>query len=51
VTESGYEEFETERLRVGRNPPAPQSLVLLNLVDHTAHALGIDGLPGIATTP
>ena len=35
VTESGYEEFEKERLRVGRNPPAPQSLVLLNLVDHT----------------
>ena len=29
VTESGYEEFETERLRVGHNPPAPQSLVLL----------------------
>ena len=25
VTESGYEEFEKERLRVGRNPPAPQS--------------------------
>jgi dipeptidyl aminopeptidase/acylaminoacyl peptidase len=51
VTESGYEEFETERLRVGRNPPAPQSLTLLNLVDHTAHALGIDGLPGIGDDP
>jgi len=24
-TESGYEEPEKERLRVGRNPPAPQS--------------------------
>ena len=34
VTESGYEEFEKERLRVGRNPPAPQSFVLLNLADH-----------------
>ncbi|HEY4444330.1 MAG TPA: prolyl oligopeptidase family serine peptidase [Steroidobacteraceae bacterium] len=51
VTESGYEEFETERLRVGRNPPAPQSLVLLNLVDHTAHALSVDNLPGISDDP
>jgi dipeptidyl aminopeptidase/acylaminoacyl peptidase len=51
VTESGYEEFETERLRAGRNPPAPQSLVLLNLVDHTAHALGVGSLPGIGDDP
>jgi dipeptidyl aminopeptidase/acylaminoacyl peptidase len=51
VTESGYEEFETERVRVGRNPPAPQSLVLLNLVDHTAHALSVDNLPGIGDDP
>jgi hypothetical protein len=51
VTESGYEEFETERLRVGRNPPRPQSLLLLNLVDHTMHALGVDGLPGIGDDP
>ncbi len=51
VTESGYEEFETERLRVGRNPPAPQSLMLLNLVDHTGHALSVDSLPGIGDDP
>ena len=51
VTESGYEEFETERQRVGRNPPAPQSLLMLNLVDHTVHALGMDGLPGIDDDP
>jgi dipeptidyl aminopeptidase/acylaminoacyl peptidase len=51
VTESGYEEFETERVRVGRNPPVPQSLVLLNLVDHTSHALKIDDLPGIGDDP
>ncbi|MGB6310821.1 MAG: prolyl oligopeptidase family serine peptidase [Steroidobacteraceae bacterium] len=51
VTESGYEEFETERLRVGRNPPAPQSLLLLNLVDHTVHALAVDNLPGIEDDP
>jgi dipeptidyl aminopeptidase/acylaminoacyl peptidase len=51
VTESGYEEFEKERLRVGRNPPAAQSLVLLNLVDHTAHSLATDTLPGINDDP
>jgi dipeptidyl aminopeptidase/acylaminoacyl peptidase len=51
VTESGYEEFETERVRVGRNPPPPQSLVLLNLADHTAHALSTDTLPGIGEDP
>jgi dipeptidyl aminopeptidase/acylaminoacyl peptidase len=51
VTESGYEEFETERVRVGRNPPAPQSVVLLNLMDHTAHSLSVDNLPGIHDDP
>jgi len=51
VTESGYEEFEKERLRAGRNPPAPQSLVLLNLADHTMHALPVDKLPGIYDDP
>ena len=51
VTESGYEEFETERLRVGRNPPAPQSLLLLNLADHSMHALKVDNLPGIDDDP
>ena len=51
VTESGYEEFEKERLRVGRNPPAPQSLMLLNLTDHTMHALALEKLPGIDDDP
>ncbi len=51
VTESGYEESEDERLRVGRNPPAPQSLVLLDLVRHEAHPLNFDGLPGIDDDP
>jgi dipeptidyl aminopeptidase/acylaminoacyl peptidase len=51
VTDSGYEEFETERLRVGRNRPAPQSLMLLNLADHTVHALSLDNLPGIHDDP
>jgi dipeptidyl aminopeptidase/acylaminoacyl peptidase len=51
VTESGYEEFEKEHLRVGRNPPAPQALMLLNLTDHTMHALGLEKLPGIDDDP
>jgi len=51
VTESGYEEFEKERVRVGRNPPAPQSLILLNLTDHTMHPLALDKLPGIDDDP
>jgi dipeptidyl aminopeptidase/acylaminoacyl peptidase len=51
VTESGYEEFEKERLRVGRNPPAAQSLLLLNLVDHSTHALSLEKLPGIYDDP
>ena len=51
VTESGYEEFETERLRVGRNPPAPQALVLLNLRDHSQHSLALGNLPGINDDP
>jgi dipeptidyl aminopeptidase/acylaminoacyl peptidase len=51
VTESGYEEFEAERLRVGRNPPAPQALVLLNLKDHSQHPLALDNLPGINEDP
>jgi dipeptidyl aminopeptidase/acylaminoacyl peptidase len=51
VTESGYEEFETERLRVGHNPPAPQALVLLNLMDHTQHPLTFEHLPGINDDP
>jgi dipeptidyl aminopeptidase/acylaminoacyl peptidase len=51
VTESGYEEFETERVRVGRNPPAAQALLLLDLTAHTSHALALDALPGIHDDP
>jgi hypothetical protein len=51
VTESGYEEFGKERVRVGRNAPAPQSLLLLDLTAHTAHALPLDPLPGIEDDP
>jgi dipeptidyl aminopeptidase/acylaminoacyl peptidase len=51
VTESGYEEPEKERLRVGRNPPATQSLLLLDLADHSVHALSLETLPGIYDDP
>jgi len=51
VTESGYEEFEDERLRVGRNPPAPQAIVLFDLVNHTQHPLDLENLPGIHDDP
>ena len=51
VTESGYEEFEKERVRVGRNSAAPQSLLLLNLADHSMHALALGKLPGMTDDP
>ncbi|NCT66706.1 MAG: prolyl oligopeptidase family serine peptidase [Rhodanobacteraceae bacterium] len=51
VTESGYEEQEDERVRVGRNAPAPQSLLLLDLSKHEQHALAYDDLPGIHDDP
>ncbi|HJT98954.1 MAG TPA: prolyl oligopeptidase family serine peptidase, partial [Rhodanobacteraceae bacterium] len=51
VTESGYEEQEDERTRVGRNDPAPQSLLLLDLAEHEQYALSTDDLPGIHDDP
>ncbi len=51
VTESGYEEQEDERTRVGRNDPAPQSLLLLDLVKHAQHPLSLEELPGIHDDP
>ncbi len=51
VTESGYEEQEDERVRVGRNAPAPQSLLLLDLDKRTQQVLAYDDLPGIHDDP
>jgi dipeptidyl aminopeptidase/acylaminoacyl peptidase len=51
VTESGYEEQEDERTRVGRNDPAPQSMLLLDLARHEQHALASEDLPGIHDDP
>jgi dipeptidyl aminopeptidase/acylaminoacyl peptidase len=51
VTESGYEETEDVRVRVGRNAPAGHSLVLLNLDDGSQQALDLKALPGIEEDP
>jgi dipeptidyl aminopeptidase/acylaminoacyl peptidase len=47
VTESGYEESEEERTRVGRNDPAPQTLWLVDLEQRTRTKLAWAPLPGI----
>jgi dipeptidyl aminopeptidase/acylaminoacyl peptidase len=51
VTESGYEENEDERTRVGRNTPVGQSLKLIDLRDGSVAELKYDALPGIDTDP
>ncbi len=51
VTESGFEEFEEVRTRVGRNPPLPHRLWLVDLAAGKVRELKFDGLPGIADDP
>jgi dipeptidyl aminopeptidase/acylaminoacyl peptidase len=51
VTDSGYTEPENARTYVGRNEPAPQSLILLDLVHHAVYPLSTDTLPGIKDDP
>ena len=51
VTESGYEEAEDVRVRVGRNAPIPQQLKLVDLRDNRVRDLPFAPLPGIATDP
>lgn len=51
VTESGYEEFQSVRTRVGRNDPVPQSLWLVDVAAGTVRPLAYDTLPGIAEDP
>ncbi len=51
VTESGYTEAKDARIYVGRNDPAPQSLLLLDLRGHQQYPLKTDGLPGIKDDP
>ena len=47
VTESGYEEVEDTRTRVGRGEPAPETLWLVDLHQRTRHKLAYTPLPGI----
>ena len=51
VTESGYEESENTRQRVGRNGFAPHALWLVNAATGEVKPLALDALPGIATDP
>ena len=51
VTESGYEETEDARTRVGRNPPVAQSLWLVDVASARVSELKFDALPGIADDP
>ena len=51
VTESGYEEVEDVRVRVGRNPPQGQQLKLVDLRDNSVRDLALSALPGIGSDP
>ncbi|WHZ20034.1 MAG: Dipeptidyl peptidase IV [Rhodanobacteraceae bacterium] len=51
VNESGYPEAEPARPYVGRNNPALQSLLLLDLQAHKQYPLPVDDLPGIHDDP
>ena len=51
VTESGLEEFDEVRTRVGRNAPLPQKLWLVDVAGAKASELKFDALPGIASDP
>ncbi|MDO5609410.1 MAG: prolyl oligopeptidase family serine peptidase [Pseudomonadota bacterium] len=51
LTESGYEETERVRTRVGRNDPLPQRFWLVDVQNAGVRELSLDGLPGIAHDP
>ncbi|PZQ30124.1 MAG: S9 family peptidase, partial [Stenotrophomonas acidaminiphila] len=51
VTESGYEEFQDVRTRVGRNAPLPHALWRVDLADGSVKPLAFDPLPGIDKDP
>ncbi len=51
VTDSGYVHIEDSRTLVGRNPPAAQSLLLLDLSAHRSYPLKLDDVPGIHADP
>ncbi|MDH5824527.1 prolyl oligopeptidase family serine peptidase [Luteimonas sp. RD2P54] len=51
ITESGYEEFEDVRTRVGRNDPLPQAFWLVDMNSGEPRRLDLDALPGIDRDP
>ncbi|MGN6513356.1 MAG: prolyl oligopeptidase family serine peptidase [Lysobacteraceae bacterium] len=51
VTESGYQEPEEGRTLVGRNPPLPHTLWLVDMRDGKPRELKFDALPGIHDDP
>ncbi|HEY0063007.1 MAG TPA: prolyl oligopeptidase family serine peptidase [Telluria sp.] len=51
VTESGYEEFDDQRPRVGRNMPSEHTVKLIDLSTRQVRDLSFDVLPGVATDP
>ncbi len=51
VTESGYEEFEDARTRVGRNDPLPHKLWLAEISTGKLREITYDALPGIKDDP
>ena len=51
VTESGYNDIEDVRTRVGRNAPVAQELLLLDLASGSQHPLSFDALPGVGEDP
>ncbi|UGQ47290.1 S9 family peptidase [Massilia endophytica] len=51
VTESGYEEFDDQRTRVGRNLPLAQSLKLVDLRSGAVRDIPLDTLPGVKDDP
>ena len=51
VTESGYVEIDEARTLVGRNPPLPHTLWLIDVGAAKATKLSFDALPGIGADP
>lgn len=51
VTPSGYAETREARVYVGRNDPAPQSLLLVDLRERKPYPVSVETLPGIAEDP
>ncbi len=51
VTESGYEEFDDQRPRVGRNMPAQHTVKLVDLTTRKVRDLSYDALPGVSADP